>query len=385
MRSFLVSIGLLLALSLGLFWAVHRVPWLGPALADGLRAVLGPGPVAKLEDWAYAVDDRYQRLARGGEPPKTYWDAPASPPPSPPPPQSGPQAPALAATSRPKDVGPMALGAAGDGVWVVVSEAERPGEAPLVHKTMVHPDRSRSWAELFIVAIDLSRVTLSAMAGAVDPEALVPEARGQARPALVPLAEQADLVLAFNGGFKAEHGRYGMKVGGVTLIAPRDGACTIAGYHGGSLRIAPWAELAATSLEMRFLRQTPPCMYTRGTRHVGLTVQETRNWGAAVDGNAVIRRSAIGLDAAGTILYVGVSNATTAPAIADGMHHVGAEDVAQLDVNWSFPKILVFRRGSSGNLEAQSLFPGFVFDKDEVLRKRAPKDFFYVVRKPPRP
>ena len=63
------------------------------------------------------------------------------------------------------------------------------------------------------------------------------------------------------------------------------------------------------------------------------------------------------------------------------MLHAGAWDVAQLDVNWSYPKILVFRRGSSGEIEAQSLFPGFVFDKDEYLRKRAPKDFFYVVRK----
>lgn len=106
-------------------------------------------------------------------------------------------------------------------------------------------------------------------------------------------------------------------------------------------------------------------MYTHGKRHVGLAAEETTNWGAAVGGDAVIRRSAIGLDDRGVVLFIGISNATTAPAIADGMLHAGAWDVAQLDVNWSYPKILVFRRGSSREVEARSLFPGFVFDKDE--------------------
>ena len=63
------------------------------------------------------------------------------------------------------------------------------------------------------------------------------------------------------------------------------------------------------------------------------------------------------------------------------MHHAGAFDVAELDVNWSFPKILVYKKNAAGELEASSLFPNFVFDKDEYVRKRAPKDFFYLTRR----
>lgn len=142
-----------------------------------------------------------------------------------------------------------------------------------------------------------------------------------------------------------------------------------------------WKEIAKTEPSMRFYRQTPNCLYAHGVRHAGLAAEQTTNWGAAVGGNAVIRRSAIGLDERGEILFVGVSNATTAPAIADGMRHAGAFDIAELDVNWSFPKFLVFHTGTSGRREAESLFPGFVFDKDEYIGKRSPKDFFYLVRR----
>jgi hypothetical protein len=72
-----------IVIALGLFWGVHHFPWLGPALADGLRKVVGPAAVAKLEDWAYDLDDRWQRLRRSGEAPKTYWQVDLTPPPPP--------------------------------------------------------------------------------------------------------------------------------------------------------------------------------------------------------------------------------------------------------------------------------------------------------------
>jgi hypothetical protein len=121
-------------------------------------------------------------------------------------------------------------------------------------------------------------------------------------------------------------------------------------------------------------------MVTAGRLHPGLTDKVT-TWGAALGGETVIRRSAVGLDAGASALYVGISNATTARAIAEGMKHAGSHHVAQLDVNWSFPRIVVFRRNSSGEREASGLFAGFVFDRDEGLRKRSSRDFFYVVRR----
>jgi hypothetical protein len=252
-------------------------------------------------------------------------------------------------------------------------------------KTLVHPDAARAWAELFVVAIDLTRISLRSVAGSADPEASTPEGRAAHRDALVPAEDRGALIAAFNGGWKAEHGHFGMMVDGVTFIPPQNSSCTVAVLDDDSIRIAPWTDLRAMESTMRSYRQTPPCLYESGTRHPGLGRDETTSWGAAVGGEAVIRRSAIGLDDKGTTLFVGVSNSTTAPALADGMHHAGAVDIAELDVNWSYPKLVVYAPNAAGKPEASTVFPGFIVDKDEYVRKRAPKDFFYVMRRASRP
>jgi hypothetical protein len=284
-------------------------------------------------------------------------------------------------TFTPRDVGPLrAGGPEADGKWSPVS-VENDGGAPAMWKTVLHPDKAHPSAELFVVVIDLARARLHSVAGASEPATEVPAAKGHARTAVIPADRRDVLLAAFDGGWKGEHGHYGIKVDGVTLVKPREGACTIAAYEDDSVRIGPWADLADGEPRMRLFRQTPPCMYARGARHAGLAAETTTNWGAAANGDPVIRRSAIGLNEARDALFVSVSNAMTAPAIADGMHHAGAHDVAELDVNWSFPKFLVFARNATGALEASSLFAGFVSTKGEYVRQPSARDFFYLARR----
>jgi hypothetical protein len=48
------------------------------------------------------------------------------------------------------------------------------------------------------------------------------------------------LLAAFNGGFKAIHGHYGMMVDGTTLLPPTDGLATIALRADGTIQIGQW-------------------------------------------------------------------------------------------------------------------------------------------------
>jgi hypothetical protein len=274
----------------------------------------------------------------------------------------------------------MKLHAQGDGLWVGVTTEGDEGR-PIMFKTLLHPDATRAWAEVFVVAIDLRRVRMRSIAGSADPEASTPEGKAYKRPAVVPESDRASLIAAFNGGWKSDHGHFGMKVDGVVLLPPRDTSCTVTVLDDETVRAAPWTDLAPSESHMLFYRQTPPCLYQSGKRHPGLAVEDTKNWGAAIGGEAVIRRSAMGLDEHGAIMFVAVTNNTTAPALADAMHHAGSYDVAELDVNWSFPKFLVYKKNAAGDLEATTLFPNFVFEKDEYVRKRSPKDFFYLTRR----
>ncbi|WP_437947997.1 hypothetical protein WME98_45950 [Sorangium sp. So ce296] len=374
----------------GLWIAVHRIPWMGPLVANGLRSVIGAENVTALEETAYGVEDRVHQLLRKNEPPKTYWEVP-EPAPAPAAPAaeaSAAVAPAVvAAAFRPKDVGPShaAWPAPGDGQWVPIVDRARPGDPPRLYKTLIHPDPHRSWAELFIVAVDLSGVDVHLMAGSREPAATTEEGNTYERPAKIPEADHERLLAAFNGGFMTEHGQWGMRIDGVTLVRPRENGCTLALHGDGRMQIAPWARMAAEEGAMRWWRQTPSCMVDEGELHPALRVPEVRNWGATLDGNTVIRRSAVGLDRDGKVLFVAISNHTTAPAIALGLRHVGATAVAQLDVNWSYPKFLLYEPSEGGALMPVALASGFEFSEDEYIRKRSLRDFFYLTRKPAAP
>ncbi|KYF77555.1 hypothetical protein BE18_20290, partial [Sorangium cellulosum] len=284
-------------------------------------------------------------------------------------------------------VGPShaAWPAPGDGQWVPIVDRARPGDPPRLYKTLIHPDPHRSWAELFIVAVDLSGVDVHLMAGSREPAATTEEGKTYERPAKIPEADHERLLAAFNGGFMTEHGQWGMRIDGVTLVRPRENGCALALHGDGRMQIAPWARMAAEEGAMRWWRQTPSCMVDEGELHPALRVPEVRNWGATLDGNTVIRRSAVGLDRDGKVLFVAISNHTTAPAIALGLRHVGATAVAQLDVNWSYPKFLLYEPGEGGALMPVALASGFEFSEDEYIRKRSLRDFFYLTRKPSAP
>jgi hypothetical protein len=402
-----VVMGLAIPLALfGAWVAVHRISGLAPWLADSLRRVIGIEGVAQLEETAYGVEDDVYTVWRRGEKPRAYWSVPSETEPAPP---SAPIAPELGAAStghstvgvepvqhaprdagprarertpfRPRDIGPMyaELDAPGDGKWVSLPDRTPPSEARM-YKTLLHPDAERAWAELFVVALDLRSIRLQLVPGTLEPQATQPEGLELVRPGRVPDEYHASVIAAFNGGFKTEHGHYGMHVAGVTVVPPLPGSCTVAWLKDGTLRVGTWSRVERQMQGAVWWRQTPYCMYENGKINPRLTGGRVSMWGSTLDGETVIRRSAIGVDAAGATLYVGISNHTTAPAIARGMHHAGAATVAQLDINFSYPKFLTFRESPSSKLKvAVPLAEGFEYSEHEYLRKASLRDFFYVV------
>jgi hypothetical protein len=107
-----------------------------------------------------------------------------------------------------------------------------------------------------------------------------------------------------------------------------------------------------------------------------------KNWGATVSGETVIRRSAIGLSGDGKVLFYGLGEAMTAQALARGMKAAGADWVAELDVNHSYPRFLLYQ--SSGAEAApravSAIIPGIDYSEDEYVTRPSPRDFFYLTR-----
>lgn len=388
-RSWKRKVGVAALGSLGFFAglgvASHLFPSFGALLADGVRAVVGTGPVAWAEDVTYGIEDRIKRVVYKDAPPKQFWDEPATGAPEPPPPAQGPIASngPVAPTFAPKPFEPPIPSVAGksDGQWIAIADTEAPSEPPLFYKALVHPDKSRSFAAVAVVAIDLARVGLTLVPGTIEP-ASTTLARDQ-RTGLVPQDQLADLVAAFNGGFKAEHGHWGMMVNGVALLPPRDVACTIGLFKDGSLKIRTYPALKDAEGDMRAYRQTPPCLVEEGKINDRLIAADnSKGWGAAVGGDTVIRRSAIGLDAEGKTLFYALGDSVTAGALARAMKAAGAENAAQLDVNAAYPRFLFYKHPANELPKVDSaIIPDVKFAKHEYVGEPEGRDFFFLTRK----
>jgi hypothetical protein len=271
----------------------------------------------------------------------------------------------------------------GDGIWVPVPDPGQPEGPPLMYKSIVHPDPKRSFAAVAVIAMDPSRLDFNLVAGTQEPESItVPKDH---RPGLIPQDKFADLVVAFNGGFKATHGHYGMMIGGETFLAPRDMACTVGLFKDRSIHIGTWSEVKTTEPDMLAYRQTPPCLVEEGKTNAALSVEYNRNWGTTVSGETVIRRSAIGITHGGKVVFYALGEATTAQALAQAMQAVGATGAAQLDVNYSYPRVLFYTKSAPSEPPhaTSALIHDIKFQAAEYVTDASIRDFFYVTRHHP--
>lgn len=343
--------------------------------------MVGPGPVAWAEDIVYGAEDFVHVHTQGSAPPKTFWE-----------PTKDVEEPivvhakdgktivldpllgAPAAVPPPFD----AVAAPGDGVW---SALHAPSDvAPVaMWRTLIHPDPKRPFAAVAVAAMDLTQVRLVLVAGTDEPKSQ--QVYRADRPGKVADEDLAELLAVFNGGFRAMHGNYGMRVGPLLFIPPRDIGCTVASSPTGELSIRTFSAIKAEEPSFAWYRQTPPCLVEAGEPNPGLLSEFNKNWGATVGGDTIIRRSAIGLSKDKHYLFYALGDATTAQSIGKAMQFVGAEDAAQLDVNFSYPRFFTAEHGSSGTTLAEPLIPELKFSPSEYVSLPSQRDFFYVARK----
>lgn len=383
-----------------LFAAMHRYPALASAIVDPVRKVVGPKPIAWAEDVVYAIQDKVNGVRKRDQAPVAYWSA--EPAASVTAPTGSVAATAGAGSATPAGSGSAAASASApvdpkwpppafkppypvvatptDGNWVPIEDPQHPGGPTGLYKTLVHPDPKRGWAVLAVVAIDLDKVDIFAVPGTREPES--PNLPRAQRPGVVPAAAHASLLAAFNGGWQAVHGRWGMMVGGITLLPARPIGCVIAKYKDGSLRVGVWKALADTEPDMDFFRQTPPCLVENGRVNPATNAEETTGWGATVDGDTIIRRSAFGLDADKRVAFYGMGDDLSAGSLARAMKVAGADGVAQLDVNFSYPRFMIFDGATEGPPKVKApLAPTPNWKPEEYSTVSTHRDFFYLTRR----
>lgn len=271
----------------------------------------------------------------------------------------------------------------GDGEWKAFGAGqERVLQEPrVVYSTVVHPHKVSKWQKVTIAAMDLEHTQLDYRPGKTDVEA-------EAMPAgvergLVPESEQDRLLLVFNGGFQPQHGNWGMFLRGKDLVAPKPEGCTVAIYDDGKVRIRSWPVIEADvkSGKVVAYRQTPPCLLEEGELHPKLKAHNDRPWGGRDPKRKTRRRSSVGIDASGRMLLYGMGDETPPRMLAEGMRAAGAVSAAQLDINWSWTRFLVFSEQEGTLRVTSTLIPQMVHGKKSYVERAASRDFFYLLRR----
>jgi hypothetical protein len=266
----------------------------------------------------------------------------------------------------------------GDGIFRRIG-VHRAGESDSpVAITTLHPHPIRRDVSVLVVAFDLTRLEFELVAGTDEPEGTkVPRER---RTGLVPRDHVAELVAVVNGAFKRRHGGHGIGIRGEVLWPATSDGCVFARASDGEYRIGTWSALESDAASLAWWRQSPPCLVEGGAKHPDLTNEyRAKKWGGAEDGKKDIRRSAIAIGDDPRVLYFAIGEWVTAAWLTDALASLGTRAAAELDINYSYTRLLVYEHASDGTLSvAPPLLTDLKLPKKAYWSEPADRDFFYV-------
>jgi len=225
-------------------WAVDRVramPWFGDDRMQWVKAIAFTALDVYNAHFARAMTakDAQDELGLGSTGPVTFTDPEVGWPPSP---MTVPVSPPFP----------------GEGQWIPLDNDRfitptAAGTAPAFVTSFVRPDVHRQDVRVYVTLWDPRQIALHMEAGTVEPIA----ADGERGPGLIPRAPEVmkHVVAAFNGGFQAEHGEYGMEANGIEYLPPKPYAATVVELRDGSNGFGAWPDSSIVPPDVTAFRQ----------------------------------------------------------------------------------------------------------------------------------
>jgi hypothetical protein len=252
---------------------------------------------------------------------------------------------------------------AGEGSW-------RPGGPPLpggygIYTTVLRP--GAGLPESGIAWIDTKAVYLSLYAGSTQPYGKWPQQSD------VGPTARAALMAAFNSGFKIYDYHTGWYDQGRSAVPLQAGFASLVIYSNGTATVGDWGRDVTMGPGILAVRQNLPLLVDHGAPVNA--AQYPSQWGAVLGGGSVTWRSAVGVTAAGEIIYAGGPDLTP-ERLARLMVAAGAERAMQLDINPEWVSFSTFSH-ASGITSGTNLLPGMYSSPSHYFTPYA-RDFFAI-------
>jgi len=360
----LIALLVLLALLVGMAYAAINIwPSIGATTVDVLRGIFGDQLVARVEDTVLKTQDNARQLAYKvvGSSSDAGWGA------------GNPDAagktdwlpPVATALGKKKN----------EAQWQPFISAN--GRI-VAYRTLIAPDPQRPYAFAAVIAFDLKNTRLHFLLGNQEPKSTVQVQRSGRIPAEDRKA--GFLLAAFNGGFKAEHGHFGVMINGVTVIPAREDMGTIGLYSDGTVRMGLLGKDVPDTKELMAWRQNGPLVIQDGQINPLTNSNDPKDWGFVVSSDTATYRSALALSKDGRVLYFVVGPDLTLPALAKSLAAVQAYQAIQLDINNFWAHFESFKQ-EENELKAVPLLDFMKNVDDQRFLGSYLRDYFYITAK----
>ncbi len=235
---------------------------------------------------------------------------------------------------------------AGEGKWRAIVDdphaRELPSGAPVFFQTFLRPDPQRTFARVYLTIWDPRLVQLNMVPGTQEPVSATGETGG----GLIPRdrGTMGRLVAAFNGGFQAVHGEFGMMADRRVYLPPKPWAATVAVFDDGRVGMGSWPgpqDRRAGYDEARAVAALPAGMIAFRQNLTSLVEDGRFNpwgrwwWGAAPQQKSeqtLTQRSALCLSREGLMIY-GWGDSLSPEALGEALVAARCVRAMHLDMN----------------------------------------------------
>ena len=280
-----------------------------------------------------------------GSPSASSAPAPSGPPQSPGPNVASSASPSLGPSASPTPlpapdpIQPMVSPPLpGEGVWKTLALLH--GQ-PAIRVAYLRPDAQHTSYLVAVAWMDQSLVQL-----VLHPGFQLPGGTGWSEPDDVPVSQRDALLATFNSGFRLADANGGYWQGGKTAAPLRTGAASMVFYKDGRLDVVRWSP-EMLGPDVVAVRQSLILLVDNGAITPEVTSDSQASWGLTFTGAASVWRTAIGIRADGSLVFV-CGPAMSVRTLAEIVQAAGAVRAMQLDINYSWTNFMTYTHPSHG-------------------------------------
>jgi Phosphodiester glycosidase len=213
----------------------------------------------------------------------------------------------------------------GEGQWSPLGQTVV--DKPAMYAAYVRPDPVYTSLVTGVAWIDTELVRFKLFAGVQEPGGT--DWKNQAP---MGAADRANLLAAFNSGFKLSDSGGGYYAEGKMVRPLKDGGATLTIFTDGVPTIGQWGRDVSMDSSVAFARQNLSLIVDNSQPVPGLDTDSLDKWGATLGNKVQVWRSGIGVTASGAIVYAAGNNLSIS-MLANVLSRAGAVRAMELDIN----------------------------------------------------